>query len=344
MHWLEHKYINLLSSKLDKFKRKTSTLYNFRCPICNDSDTNKQKARGYIYEKKGKMSFHCHNCGASASINNFIRQVDNTLYNEMRMESLAEKASTDTKKTELDEFVSKMKKPVFLKTGPLKRLKKISQLNHNHPLKQYVAGRKIPNQYHAKMFLCPKFLHFVNELIPDKFEPKALKYDQPRLLIPFFNQEKNMHALQGRALDKNKNTTKYITIVLDENTPKIYGLDTVDPSEKVYCVEGPIDSMFIPNCVASAGGDVSAVGEEFRDSDLVIIYDNEPRSHETINKIQKAIDKGLSVCIFPDNVVHKDINDMVMCGNSPEAIKKLIDENTFKSLTAKLRLSNWRKV
>lgn len=338
--WIIQKYIGLLSTRLDKFQKKSSTLYNFRCPVCGDSETNKNRARGYIYQTKGKWAYHCHNCGASMSAVNLIKTVDLNLFNEMQLESIKENKTPEELKRE--EFFEKMKKPKFLKSGPLKGLKKVSQLSPDDSIKKYIIKRKIPNKYHAKLFACPNFMEFTNRFIPNKFNKDALKYDERRLLIPFFNENKDLHAYQGRSFRTGDRGVKYITIVLDETVPKIYGLDTVDKKETTYVLEGPIDSMFVENSIAVAGGQMVSALKGFNKDNLVLIYDNEPRSKETASKIEKAIYNGYKVCIWPKNLEHKDVNDMVMAGMTPEFIKHTIDHNTFSDLQAKLALANWR--
>lgn len=340
MDWLLHKYIGFVAPRLDKFKRKGPNLYNFRCPICGDSEHSKSKARGYIFEKQGKMIFHCHNCGASSSVPNFIKMIDLNLYNEMQLEKLKDNKTPE--QLDYEQFIEKMKKPVFLKSGPLKGLKKVSQLSPDHPVKKFVDKRRIPNPYHAKLFACPNFMSFVNGILPNKFENDALKHDEQRLLIPFFDKDKNVFALQGRSL--RSSNTKYITIVLNENSPKVYGLDTVDLMRKTYVFEGPIDSMFVPNSIATAGGEMIPVLKSFDKSNLVIVYDNEPRSRETVKKLDKAILNGYNVCIWPEHLEHKDVNDMVLAGLSPDFIKHIIDQNTYRDLAAKLALTKWSKV
>jgi len=340
MQWLESKYVGLVSSRLRNFKRKSNSLYNFSCPICGDSASRQNLARGYIYEKKGKMLFHCHNCTATMSIPNFIKMLDQNLYNEYTFEKLQNNRSPE--QIELEQFVEKMKKPVFLKSGPLKGLKKVSQLSPDHRVKSFVDARRIPNPFHAILFACPNFKHFTNSLVPNKFDPDSIGNDELRLLIPFISADKVVHAYQGRALGNSK--VKYITIVLDESVPKVYGLDRVNFDKRTYVVEGPIDSMFLSNSIATAGGDlVSAVGS-LRKDNLVIVYDNEPRSRETIKKLDKAILQGYNVCIWPDNLEHKDINDMYLAGLSSEFIKHIIDTHTYRDLAAKLALTKWSKV
>ena len=340
MEWLEHKYIGLVSNNLKNFKRKSAGLYNFSCPLCGDSTSNRSKARGYIYNKQGKMLYHCHNCSVTMPVMNFVKAVDHRLYNEFVMEKL--KDSKTPEQVDFENFVEKMKKPVFLKEGPLKGLKKVSQLSPDHRTKRFVDARRIPTPYHARLFNCPNFKRFTNDLVPGKFDEDSLSRDETRLLIPFFTKEKKLHAYQGRALGQSK--VKYITIVLDDSVPKVFGLDNCDLSKKHYVFEGPIDSMFIPNSIATAGGDlVSAIGALDVKQSACVVYDNEPRNRDTVKKIDKAIMNGYNVCIWPENLEHKDVNDMVLAGLSPEFIKHIIDTHTYRDLAAKLALTKWSK-
>jgi len=341
MHWLEQKYIGLLSGRLRNYRRKSSGLYNFSCPICLDSDKDRTKARGYMYSKQGKTLYHCHNCTVTMGFEKFLKTIDEVLYREYTLEKL--KDSKTPQLVELQEFVNKMKKPVFMLTEPYKGLKKVSQLDPDDPVKILVSSRKIPNPYHSKMFKCPRFFSWVNSIVPDKFDESALKYDETRLLIPFLTKDKKMHAFQGRSLDP-KSKTKYITIVTDENVPKVYGLDQLDESKKIYVTEGPIDSFFLPNAIATAGGDLTSAVVDFPKDKMIIIYDNEPRSRETKSKIDKAIINGYNVCIWPSNLEHKDINDCIKAGLSPEFVQYIIDTNTHRDLRAKMALNAWTKV
>jgi hypothetical protein len=276
------------------------------------------------------------------AVPNFIKMVDQNLYNEFVMEKLKDNKTPE--QLEMESFVDKMKKPIFLKEGPLKGLKKVSQLSPDHRVKKLVDARKIPTPYHAKLFSCPNFKKFTNDLVPGKFDEDSFQRDETRLLIPFFDKDKNMHAYQGRALGESK--VKYITIVLNDAIPKVYGLDTVNFDKTVYVMEGPIDSMFINNSIATAGGDLVSALSPFSStkSSMVIVYDNEPRSRDTIKKLDKAIMQGYNVVIWPENLEHKDINDMVLAGMSSEFITHILKTNTYRDLAAKLALIKWSKV
>jgi transcription elongation factor Elf1 len=343
MSWLEEKYIGLMSGRLRNFKRKDRGRYTFSCPICGDSEKDSKKARGNIYTKGGKLQYHCFNCSAHSSIPNLIKAVDHSLYSEYTMERLKEQGAQP--RSDIDDFVAKMRKPVFMSQGPLKGLRKVSQLSPDDPVKRYVASRLIPNPYHAKLFKCPNFFAWSNEVVPGKFETGALAHDETRLLIPFLDKDGTMHAFQGRSLNPGSRT-KYITIVNDETRPKVYGLDTVDLSRTTYVLEGPIDSMFVGNSIAAAGGDlISALPSVQREAKapLVVVYDNEPRSRHTLDKMEKAVVAGYRIVVWPDNVEQKDVNEMVISGLTTDHIRYILENNTFSGLQARMALARWRK-
>ena len=344
--WLDSKYLSLVSFRLRNFKRKGSA-WNFSCPYCGDSKTDKRKARGYVYTKKGKLRFHCHNCGVpGVDIPKLIKHLDLGLYDEYVKEKLLADPQQQ-EKSDVQVFAEKMKKPTFIKDTPLKKLKKISQFSPDSVVKKYIDQRKIPTKYHYKLFFCKEFKAWVNTLQPGKFEPDAEGnlHDEPRLVIPFLDKEGNLFAIQGRSFRKNTNL-RYITIMFDEEKPKLYGLDTIDEKLPIYVVEGPIDSMFLPNCLASAGSDVTtnlnSISED--KTKFIIVYDNEPRNKEIVRKIERAIDAGFPVCIWPESLEQKDINDMVMDGMKLRKIVETINESTYTGLEAKLKFQQWKKV
>lgn len=340
MDWIDQKYIGLISNRVERFKRVNSNLYNLRCPLCGDSKANKFKTRGYIMDKPvvGAL-YYCHNCHVSISLGNFLRHLDGSLAEQYKREKFLEKNGSKEEPKEEKPDISKVTVPTFMRgDSPLKQLKKISQLDHNHPVKLYVQKRKIPTSVHYKLFYAPKFKSWVNTIIPEKFDAEN---DEPRLIIPFLDRDKKMFGFQGRGFKKDG--IRYITIMIDDTKPKIFGLDTVDEKGKIFVVEGPIDSMFLPNCVAMAGSAIN-LEEIFPNKpkeEIVIVMDNEPRNKQIVAQIDKYIDQGYSVCIWPDNIEQKDINDMVLAGLDPEWI---IVQNIKRGLIAKAALTQWKKI
>lgn len=341
MGWLEEKYIGSVSTRLSMFKRLGDGTYNFRCFVCGDSRKSKTKARGYLLRKDSKYGYFCHNCNVSMSFTTFLKTLDNNLYNEFIRERFKENSANTTHIVEPLPDISKFITPKFIKYTALSNLKKISQLPLEHPARRYVVSRQIPTPYHSKLFFCPKFKAWTNTLVPNKFNIE--NGDEPRLVIPFVDQQGNMFGYQGRAFGSRE--PRYITIILNEQIPRVYGMESINTAEKVYIVEGPIDSMFLHNCLAMAGSHldktVSQIG--LKPGNIVVIYDNEPRNKEIVKNIDKVIDQGYNVCLWPSYIQQKDINEMIKSGITLRDIQRVIDEHTYSGLTAKLMLNQWKK-
>ena len=333
MDYLEQKYILLLSPQLTLFKKKSNSLFNFRCPYCGDSQKNKSKARGYIFPKGNSYIYKCHNCSVSTSAVKLIKHVDEKLYNQFVTEKYRE---DKTHKESPAEKLSTTLKQMFKDSNSkLRSLKKVSQLEDNHPARQFVLKRNIPFNKHYKIFYAPQFYKWVNTVVENKFS--SIQKDHPRLIIPFYTKEGDMFAFQGRAL--NNENPKYITIKVDESKNKIYGLDDIDWSKRVYVVEGPIDSLFLDNCIATAQSDLRVNG-----NDVVLIPDNEPRNNEVVKQVKTYIEGNFNVVIWPSDIKEKDINEMILSGKTERDIKDIIARNTFNGLLARTKLSEWKKV
>lgn len=327
----ELEYIHLISHKLRNFKKKKDYLYNFSCPVCGDSVKKKTKARGYFFRVKDMMLYRCHNCGLSTTFGKLLEKLDSEMYKRYIFERYSNGESKHTMHTDID-----YKKVVIKEQTLLDTLKTVSRLSLEHPVRKYLQMRQIPEEYWDELYLVNKFCTFVNRLIPNKFT--SVDQDHPRLLIPFRDKTGKLIGFQGRAFGKEK--PKYITIMLDETAPKLYGLDKVNFSEPVYVVEGPIDSMFIDNSIAMAGADATKLPAN---RDYIFVYDNEPRNSEIVKRMQKHIDADDTVVIWPDNVGEKDINDMIIAGKSKSDISELISKNTHKGLSAKMRMKDWKR-
>lgn len=337
MSWIENKYASLLSSQLERFKR-ISNGYNFRCPVCGDSQINKFKARGYLLSKDNTLIYYCHNCNYSANFNNFLQKVNPILHKDYVIESFPNRKREDNKLQ-----FTEAPKPIYNDSlKPLKKLKKISQLRWDHPVKTYILNRKIPNPYHAQLYYCPDFAAWVNYIVPGFY---TLPEKDKRIIIPFIDKDGNLFGFQGRSTNPN-NKMRYLTIMLDNTAPKVFGLNNVNLNDKFYVFEGPIDSMFINNSIAVAGSDIMSVLRQLNVDKykVIVCYDNEPRSKEIVLKIKKTVDEGYNVCFWPDNIKQKDVNDMVMSGMKVADIKLIIDQNNYNGLQANMRYNSWKKI
>ena len=323
MDLVDSKYIGLVSSRLQKFKRVKADLYNFRCPICGDSQKHKNKARGYIYPLKADMNFKCHNCGASTTFSNFLKQLDTTLHKQYVMEKF--QTRNTGKGSIIEEPKLDFKKPVFKKKLDLPRASEIPAA------KNYLEKRKVDS---TQFYYAAKFKKWVNT---KKQTFDFIKKDESRIIIPMYDTERNLIGFQGRSLVPN--SVKYITVMLQENAPKIYGLDKINSDETVYVVEGPFDSTFVKNSIALCGSDGDMA--HLKGSNIVFVYDNEPRNKEILQRIERCIDRGERVIIWPRGIEEKDINDMVLSGHN---VMSILESNIYSNLEAKVKFNNWKKV
>ena len=327
MTFIDQKYLNIISPQLKQFKPKGNNLWNFRCPYCGDSKKSQTKARGFVYQKKNDLFYKCHNCGVGTTLGKLVQYVDSKTYDDYILERYRKGVKSNNPEPEFT-----FNEPVFRPKDVLSPLNSLEELSEDHPARKIVDRRKLPNSSYKDLFLCESFYKFTNTLIPNKFP--SLDGDHPRLIIPFRNKEGEVFAYQGRAFGNEK--PKYITIKL-EDCDKIFGLDRVDTSKHFYVVEGPLDSLFIENCLAVGGSDFDRLGYE----DFTVIFDNEPRNKEICKQIEKLILQDRKIVIWPDNVKEKDINDMILADISVEDI---IKNNTYQGASAQLRFAEWRKI
>ena len=322
MDLVDSKYIGIISSRLQKFKRVKSDLYNFRCPICGDSQKNKSKTRGYLYSVKADMNFRCHNCGASMTLSNFLKEIDPVIHKQYVFERF--KGGKTGRGTVVEEPKFNFEPPKF---KPKVDLPKASE---NPQAKQYLENRKLDS---TKFYYTDKFKAWSNS---HKHTFDDLTYDEPRIIIPLIYQN-TLIGFQGRSLGPNK--VKYITVMLNEEAPKVYGMDQIEKGRSVYVVEGPFDATFINNSIALCGSDGDL--EHFEAYDFIYAYDNEPRNKEIVGRIERCIRDNKRVVIWPNTIREKDINDMVLAGHD---VQSVVESNVYHGLKAKLQFNTWKRI
>jgi len=322
MDLVDSKYIGVISSRLLKFKKVKPNLYNFRCPICGDSQKHRNKARGYLYGVKADVNFRCHNCGASMTFSNFLKTMDPVIHKQYVFERF--KDNKTGRGTVVEEPKFNFEAPKF------KSKLDLPKASTNPAAKKYLENRKLNPD---KFYYTDKFKAWSNS---HKKTFDSVTYDEPRIIIPLFYKN-TLVGFQGRSLGPSK--VKYITVMINDDAPKIYGLDQIRGGTPVYITEGPFDSTFLRNSIAMCGadGDVGKWGI----SDPVWVYDNEPRSHEIVKRISDTIDRGESVVIWPSNIHEKDINDMVLSGHN---VQELVESNVYNGLKAKLQFNTWKRI
>tara|TARA_R100001086_G_scaffold69838_1_gene33293 strand:- start:1593 stop:2594 length:1002 start_codon:yes stop_codon:yes gene_type:complete len=330
--YVDQKYLNLISNRLPLFKKKKDNTYNCRCIICGDSKKKKSKARGYFFANKSKLFYKCFNCDAAMAFSTFLKDIDQNLYNEYNLENYSDKHFSNNKPT------FKFEQPKF-KTKSEKKIDEVlirlSSLDSNHEAIKFVKSRNIPdNKYNQIYYIdnISKISHFNEDYAA------SIKTKEPRIVFPFYDFDKQLTGLTCRGI--RGEALRYITVKIIDDKPLIYGLESIDKHSTVYVVEGPIDSLFLQNSIAIAGTSLKKITKsDFKD--IVIIYDNQPRNKQVCDQIEKAIDNQYKVCIWPQNIVEKDINDMV---NYNINVQKIVRENIFCGLEAKMKFMGWKRI
>jgi len=332
--YIDRQFIGLISLRLDNFTNKGNDLYNFRCPFCGDSSTNKAKKRGYLYRKKQNIFYKCHNCGVGMGLSNFIKRLDPTLYDEYSFAKFKDKHTPTVRK----QIIKKEKQKKSIVDNSLDSLECIAGLSNDHHCKEYVNSRVIPVEYHCELYYAADFGKFVKETRPDKHH--KVMDGQNRLVIPFFSKKGKFIGYQGRGLSGGM---RYITITFDEseNDPFIFGMDKLNSEKTIYILEGPIDSMFVENSIALAG---STKHIDFDPKNSVLIFDNECRSKEIVSLMQARLHDGYGIFIWPSASFYKDINLLAMGGWRNKDIMDMINNNTYRGMSGELHINLWKRI
>ena len=336
--YIDVKFLTQISHRFEIFKKKNDYLWNVRCPICGDSQKNKRKMRGYFFKKNNDLMYKCHNCGHGAHFGNMLKQLDALLYKEYVLERYSEggqRKKFGTEKT-IKEFIPESK-PV--KHGWSTLMDCLYDLPVEHEAVVYTNSRMLPQESHKRLYYVDNIKNVVQ--LNNKYK-ESIKTTEPRLAIPFVNKEGKLTALSLRGM--RDEALRYVLVKIDEDAPTVFGLDTVDENAPITVVEGPLDSLFLENAIACAGTSFNKIDEiGLPKENMTIVFDNQPKNKDVCRLMQKYIKLGYKICIWPENIIGKDINDMVMDNMKTSEIQALIETNTYKGLQAEMKFATWRK-
>ena len=336
--YIDLKYINYISGRLPLFKRKSDYLFNFRCTICGDSSSKKNKARGYFFKMKNDMFMKCHNCGVSIHFGTFLKQTDGMLYAQYALERYADgaapnKAHKDPQFTFKDPVVEKKESILDM------LLERIDTLSNDHIAIKFCKNRMIPPDAYKRLYFIDsmKKIGQISDAMRDK-----ITTDEPRLVLPFFDEKLQLTGLTCRALGNE--SLRYVTVRIKPDELLVFGRESLNPKKHIYVTEGPIDSLFLPNSIAVSGTGFNKLKQLNYSKDIMtIIVDNQPRNKEVCRVIENLIDKDYQIVIWPQSLKEKDINDIIKTGKSIKDVKSLIDKHTCRGLQAKANFFAWRR-
>jgi hypothetical protein len=325
---LDVTYLNKITSQLRNFQKVRANVFRCSCPICGDSQKHTHKARGYFFEYHNSLVYKCHNCAVSLGFSSFLKDINSLLYNEYLVEKF-NRPGKEENQLDFTQYTLEVKSC---------ELPSLMELPSEHYVVSYIESRKIPFSQYSRLYFCEDWGVWAHRVIDEKYD----KPNDHRIVLPFYDQNGYFVGAQGRALAGDKKM-RYVTAKNSQVPHMIFGLDAWNKFTTTYVVEGPIDSLFLPNCLAIASSDLVSVFKrlpELNRDKVVLVFDNEPFSKEITSLMSHAIDLGIAVCIWPTAVKQKDINDMILAKLNPEQI---IKENTFSGLLAQTKFAFWRK-
>lgn len=339
---IDTKFVRLISSRLRNFKQKRDGLFNFSCPFCGDSQKNLTKARGYVFQKSNDLFYRCHNCGTGTNVAGLLKCVDESYYKEYTLEKYK---SGQNKNLVLSNTTLQITTPKFDKLSKQKVFEHAEwcdKLSESHFCYQYLTHRKIPKKLYNRLLFTSHYKQFIDALVPA--HGKKL-FDDARLIIPFYDEYDQLIAVSGRALEISDKSLRYVTIrTTNDESKLLYGLDRIDLNQTVYLVEGPIDSLFLSNCLASGDANLVLSAKNIKAKDLVLIFDREPRNKEIVKMMQDAIKQNHKIVIWPDTLKGKDINEMILGDIDQNQLQEIISSNTFSGIQAQLKFNSWKRI
>lgn len=330
-------YVSTVCYRYQNFKQVKPRVWNFRCPICGDSKKDETLARGYVYQHKkhtDNLWYHCHNCGEHCSLKFFFKKVEPEVFKEYQLQAFKEKIGDRNRKTKPDDVIEIDTKPKTIPLDTLSYLPTIADLAPDHPCRQYVASRRIPLFQYDKLYYSEDYAETACR-VDD--EVSGLREGEPRLVIPMITVDNQLSGIIGRDL-RPKSKLRYITIKVSPSSDKVFGINRIDKSKKVFIMEGAIDSMFVNNGIAVAGSGLLSQKLDIPVENRVYVYDNEPLNKEISNMLLNTIEHGYNVVIFPSKIREKDINDMVLHHID---INSLLNDNIYSGLEARAKYSSW---
>ena len=296
------------------------TTFQFACPFCRDSARVSSKKRGNFIFKPGPFynCYKCFNCNSFMSISKFFKEFGENLplsavdylsknrpvaYNSNILDNngLSEVVECMFNASEIESCA--------VEKDFLVRAYRLHYIDVNSRPGQYLIGRCISN-----------FSNFLYDPMSDS------------LII--LNCIKNkVISFQIRCITPNFKGRKYITISLKDIHEKLlkdgmvindqlnsysmlFNLYNINPRKPLLATEGPIDSMFLPNCIATLGASKTVnIGLP-----LWYVYDSDEKGRkESIKKLSKGChvfmwEKLKREYGFPDKSKW-DINDFIIWCN-----------------------------
>lgn len=333
----EQYIVNILYENIFKISyNRYNKTYNGCCPFCKEGKSWGIKKRFYYIPEKEVA--YCHNCGYSKGSLNFILELTNkplhSIVNEIKdfdIEILPKEEKTEVKK-------------VIDKSLPEDciNLSDLSQIN-----------------YYKDNAVVKLALSLINDRRLNKGVNKPRTFyislkdivHKNRLILPFYDENDDIIFYQSRGLTKKDlyERPKYLSKVGADRS--LYGMQNINPDlDYVFIFEGPIDSYFVENGLATCGITeksnkmfTTLQTQQINKLNLyekIYVLDNQYCDKAALSKSIILVDNNEKVFIWPKELKKfKDFNDICIAGNKDKIKPEFILKNTHSGLKAKLLLT-----
>lgn len=333
--YILRKYVGYLNQYIPKFQRVSEDLYLGRCPFCGDSRKNPNKKRFYVYRHGDTLNYKCHNCGKSGSLVGLIRELNSELHKEMFVEALKESGGY-SEPVARRKITREPDEPTYYREDILKSTKTCSDLPEEHPARAYLKSRSL-DSFSDRFYFVPDYGSFCRAMHMQNSERLR---DDARVVLVCRNYKRDIIGCIGRSLD-SASKIRYISSVTEKGLHPFYGLDNLDSTRTIYVCEGAIDSLMIDNSVAVSCADLDRIGQEIGNAKerCVLIPDNERRQPHIMKRLNRYIQDGWKVVMFPDWLSgHKDMNEMITSGAlTRDGLMDVLKKNTYSGINATIK-------
>lgn len=333
--------ISQLYSRVKLFKQKGTNSWNFRCPICGDSEKSQTKARGNIYQNsKGGFSFKCFNCGEAKSVQQFLKENFKDLYDEYRLAIFKDRKEQE-----------KQQKKIFRPATDCFDKTLLVPAEKVLKARIYLTDRKIPEDKWKYFYYCDQLGSFVKANRSDGKYDDRIKDQGEWLVTPIINwvtstDREVVQAVCCRNLDKASDYRYQHAKFRDDcmHDQVVWGLDQIDKNKPIICVEGIFDALFLDNAIAMLTS--VKVLQGYENCQVIYLLDNEPRNKDIVKIAEKHAKAGRTIAILPEKYLEfgKDINDLVKKNCNVQKLQSDILSHSYSGPRAILEIQKWKKI
>lgn len=265
-----------------------TTQYQFNCPVCADDNGGIPDNKYNLEISLSKLQYHCWKCESSGSLSKLIRTYGGRLFLAEFNEVLKELRTSAL--YSLDSGITEAITPQLEKLHLPKSFKKID-LQHcaDKRVVRYALSRGLDQKIIDKHNLgyCP-------------WEEEDKKWSC-RIIIPSYDEFGELNYYVGRDYLPEKKDAMFFRPKYKncDNDKKqiVFQESTIDWDADVYLVEGALDCLYCPNCIALLGKSLSSDSILFSTlmekctASVVICLDADTKIEET-KKIYQLLNFG----------------------------------------------------